>query len=466
MSLLSAGIIARALGTEGFGRFSVGSALVGLTAPLADFGLRSLAVRELSRAGIGARRALFDLLSLRILLAVGTTAVTAAIALFVSPASGLAPVILVTSLTVMPVTIAGTLTDGLMARNRARAISSATFWAGILLTIASVIAALLWHSATTLAAAYVVGPVVNVVMLARQSRSEYGPMQLRWRPRYWRLLLRRAFPFFQVGILSAVLGRVDTIVVSSLFGQSAAGIFAAATSLADRLGILIDSVASAVLPTLTRLGAQRERLQVVLAEVMYPLLALLTAGSLAAMAGSTAAVTVIFGAAYASGGPVLAASLFFLPFNSMNVLLAEGFLAMRDDSFVVRTGVHSQVASVILIPVCAYAFGMVGARIGRIGVATSVVSRFRKSRRILPGLWSREHLRRFAMAVATSLPIPIVLLVHQFPPIPTVLIAGFGFLGWALLTARAWGIQLTVAGLWSGAFGNEPVAPVPPADTP
>ncbi len=349
--------------------------------------------------------------------------VTIGVAAVVSQSSGLSPVILITSLTIYPVTISGTLTDGLMAKNRARAISGATLWAGLLLTVASVIAALQWKSATALAAAYVVGPFVNMILLARYSRTEYGPIVLRWRPRHWRSLLRRAAPFFRISILSMIIGRLDTIVVSWMFGQSMAGAYAAATGLADRLAILIDSVASAVLPTLTRLRTESKRLQEVLAEMMYPLLAILSGGALIGMASSTAIVTVIFGEKFAAGGPALAVGLAFLPIFALDTLLAEGFLAIRRDHFVVRTGVRGQFATLLLIPALPWVFGMIGARLARIGTSASVISRFLASREAFPGLWDRVRYRRLFVSVLSVLPIVAILAFTTVPPLAHLLIA-------------------------------------------
>jgi len=459
VSVVSAGFIARVLGTEAFGRFSMGSALVALTMPIADCGLRALAVRQLARAGSGANRALCDLLSLRLLLAITATIVACGVASLVSPASGLRPVILVTALTIVPVALAGTLSDGLMARDQARAISGSIFWSGALLTVASVLAAAHTRSATGLALAYVVGPVVNMTLLARQSRRVHGPIVLRWRPRHWRVLLRRSLPFFRIGVLSAASARLDTVIVGGLFGHATAGVYAAATSLADRLYILVDSVASAILPALSRLRAEPKRVEEMLGRVMYPLLTILTAGTIMSMAASTAVVTVIFGPAYASGGPVLAIGLLLLPVLAVDSMLAEGFLALRRDTFVAVTGVRGQVLNLLLMPVLPLLLGIPGARLSRvIGFSVSAIPRFRSSRVLFDGLWNRTQVRRFLISVLCATPVPCVLLLAHFDAPVAMAVAVSSFLVWCVATASLSGGMPMVRELV--AQRNTPAAPI------
>ncbi len=437
VSVLSAGFIARVLGAEAFGRFSMGTALVALTGPITDFGLRALAGRELSRVGKGATRLLNDLLSLRLFLALIASAVACGIAMVVSTASGLRPVILATSLTIIPTSLAGIYSDGLIARDRAREISGTIFWSGVLLTGASVFAVAVWRSPTALALAYVVGPVVNAVLLSRHSHRVHGPTTLRWRPSHWRVLIRRALPFFRLSILQMVIARVDTLVVGTLFGQAMAGIYAAATSLADRLYVVVDSVASAILPTLVRLRHEPERVEEMLGRILYPLLAILTAGMVVAIAGSTAAVELVFGPEYAAGGPVLAAGLLMLPFLAVDMMLAEGFLALRKDRVVTTSGVGGQVLAILLLPLFPLVTGMSGARLARVaGISGSMLYRVAASRKVFPGLWRADKLWRFVLRVLCVLPVAAILLTTHFHPAIEVAIAAVGYLLWAGISAK------------------------------
>jgi O-antigen/teichoic acid export membrane protein/glycosyltransferase involved in cell wall biosynthesis len=437
VSVLSAGYIARVLGAEAFGRFSMGTALVALTGPITDFGLRALAGRELSRVGKGATRLLNDLLSLRLFLAVIATVVAWVIALVVTTESGLGPVILATSLTIIPISLAGILSDGLMARDRAKDISGTIFWSGILLTGSSVVAVTVWHSPTALALAYVVGPIVNVILLGRHSRRVHGPSVLRWRPSHWRVLIRRAVPFFRLSILQMVIARVDTVVVGTLFGQAMAGVYAAATSLADRLYVVVDSVASAILPTLVRLRDEPKRVEEMLGRILYPLLAILTAGTLVAIAGSTAAVVMVFGPDYAAGGPVLSAGLLLLPILAIDTMLAEGFLALRKDRVVTDSGVGGQVLTILLLPLLPMVTGMSGARLARVvGMGGSMVYRVVASRKAFRGLWRSEKLMQFLRRVVGVAPAVAVVMVTHYHPVIEVFIAAAGYALWAAIVTR------------------------------
>jgi glycosyltransferase involved in cell wall biosynthesis len=234
-----------------------------------------------------------------------------------------------------------------------------------------------------------------------------------------------------------IIARVDTVVVGTLFGQAMAGVYAAATSLADRLYVLVDSVASAILPTLVRLRHEPRRVEEMLGRIMYPMMAILTAGTIVAMAGATPAVVLVFGPDYAEGGPVLAAGLLLLPIIAVDTMLAEGFLALRKERVVTSSGVRGQVFTLLLLPLLPLIMGMPGARYARVaGIGSSMLARIVASREVFPGLWNWPKLNQFFWRVTTVVPVALILLFTKFHPALEVLIAAAGYLVWAAVVAR------------------------------
>ncbi|MES2304409.1 MAG: oligosaccharide flippase family protein [Gemmatimonadota bacterium] len=443
VALFSTGYITRRVGPEQFGRFNLSFSLITLTLIVTDLGLRALAVRDLARGGRGARHELNDLLSLRLmmaLLAMMLAWLLAAGASWLGKPS-LAHVMLISSFGILPTALTGTLTDGLIARDKARITSVSTFWSGTLLTVASVIAVAISPTELALATSYLVGPIVNMAMLARSSRTLYGPARLRWRPRQWRVLVRRAIPFYRISIVGVVLGRIELPLIAALFGDRMVGYYSAAMSLADRLSAVIDSVTTAALPTLMRLGGDAKRITSVLARIMYPLLGALLAGAVMASTGTTAAVSVVFGAEYAAGGPALAVGLFILPMNAMNALIFEGFVALRRVDFVAGTILRGQIVNGVLLLILVPSIGIIGGPVAKLlSGMTIALSRVEASRKAFPGLWSRVYLGPLSRRTLWALPVPFLVLFGHFRPLVTVLVAGGAFLVWVAATARTSGV--------------------------
>lgn len=441
VALFSTGYITRRVGPASFGQFNIAFSYCTITLLITDLGLRALAVRDLARGGVGARHQLNDLVSLRLLMALGSIALAWGIAALQSDASGLRPVLMVCSIGILPISLTGTLTDGLMAKDQARGTSSSTFWSGLILTIASVIAVAIWPTAVALAASYLIGPIINVCMLARRSRTFYGPLRLRWRPRQWRAMIRRAAPFYRISILGVAVGRIETPLIGALFSSEMAGFYSAAVSLADRLAAVIDSVTTAALPTLMRLGGNASRVTDVLARILHPLLGALLAGCIMASLGTTAAVTVVFGAEYAPGGPALAVALFLLPITAVNALVFEGFVAIRRVDFVAGTIMRGQLVTGVLLPFFLMLFGIVGGPLAKVvGGLAVVASRIEASRTAFVGLWGPRYLRPLLRRTLWALPVPVILWLGDFRPITTVAVSGGLFLCWVAATAHSSGV--------------------------
>lgn len=442
VAVFSTGFITRQVGAEQFGQFSISLAVAGLSLTVTDFGLRALAVRDLAHVGPGSHRLFGHLLSLRAVMAVLATLLTWATAGVIAfRNTDLALVLLVSSITILPTGMVGIMTDGLIARDQARATSGATFWSGVILTLASVVAVAIRPSAVVLAASYTIGPIINLTLLGRRVPSLYGVTRLRWRPKYWRVLVKRANPFFRIGLAGVALARIETPLVGLLLGEAMAGIYAAAMSLSDRLSTVIDNVTTATLPTLMRYRGNAERITSMVARILHPLLGVIMAGTIMALLGTTEAVTVVFGAEYAPGGPALAVALLSLPLMAVNAILFEGFVALRQVEYVTGTILRGQIVTGVLLPVLTVAFGIVGGPLARlIGGITVTLARVRESRRVFGGVWHPTHVRHLIRRTLWATPVPLVLWLGNFSPLVTVVVAGGGFVIWLAATAHSSGV--------------------------
>ncbi len=377
--ILSTAFIARRLGPAAYGRFNYGVAIVMTLGPITDLGLRALAVRRLARDPEHAAANVGILLTLRTILAVIAGIAMVSLAAVLTDNSGTAWVIRIAGASLIPAAIMTTLIDGLVAAERAKAVSVANMIGGLTLTIASVIAVALGGKEVALAASYALGPVVTASVLAREAVRTYGRIVLRWTPTEWRALTAEAFPFFRVGVLGSALNRIDIVIVGRLFGDSQAGIYSAAVSLVDRILIIPDSVSTAMLPALAKmrragqsLGRQFGDLVLGLQLIAWPL-------TLATIAAAPAILTLVFSAPYASAWPVLVMAILAFPLTAAGSLASEALLAADRERVITRGAFRSQLGALIVIYPLTLVAGPIGTRTAKILGGVGVLAYYYKA---------------------------------------------------------------------------------------
>ncbi len=378
---LSTAYIVRQVGPASYGRFSYGVAIVMTLGPIADMGLRALAVRRLARQPEHGATNLGILLSLRTILALTAFVVIASLAAVLTDDPGTAWVIRISGATLVPIAMMTTLVDSLVAAERAKVVSMANMTGGVALTIASVIAVAMGGKEVALAASYALGPVVTAIVLGRAAVGHYGRVELGWNPSAWRTLIGEAFPFYRVGILSSVLARLDIVIIKAVFGDAQAGIYSAAVSLVDRILIIPDSVSTAMLPALAKmrragqsLGRQFGELVLGLQLVVWPL-------TLATMAAAPAILELAFGDKFIAAWPVLVVAILALPLKAAGSLCSEALLAADRERVITRGAFRSQLGALLVIYPLSLVAGPVGTRASKILAGVGVLAYYYKAAR-------------------------------------------------------------------------------------
>lgn len=248
ISLGSNGYIIRVLGESGYGTLVVALGLSGATTLLSNLGLRALYTKAVAGADDQTtERLISEQLGLRLWLGLlaGSLAVGAALVLYPDDPG----IIACTSIQAVGVVawIAWTvLADVLNARERFAENTTIAFVAGLALTLVSVVAAALGGGPVAVAAAYLVGPLVNLALLRRAVRRtglsvKFGGAS--W-PRY-RKLLREARALAANDLLTMVQGRAEGIWAPLLFGKSLMAVQSAGMLPSSRLEMASDGVATA-----------------------------------------------------------------------------------------------------------------------------------------------------------------------------------------------------------------------------
>lgn len=247
------GYIIRTLGENGYGSLVVALGLSGATTLVSNLGMRALYTKSVAGADdVSTETLMAEQLGLRLRLALlaGLLAVGAAWLLY--PEDRIVLYCTALQSAGLLATVAWTvLADVLNAREKFRTNASIAFWAGIILTSLSVVAAAVGGGAVLVATAYLAGPLVNFVMQFRAIK--HLGLQIRFggatRARYW-ALLRESRALAANDILNVVNTRAEGVWAPLIFGKGLMGVYAAGTLPQSRLGMASDGVATAYFPAM------------------------------------------------------------------------------------------------------------------------------------------------------------------------------------------------------------------------
>ncbi len=246
-------IIARQYGDEGVGQFSLAIAISGFTMVLADFGLRQLTIKELSRRPEDYPVFFGRVFLLRILLSALSLLFVAAIMLF-------SPFSLETKLVILVVGVYQaiyTLINGLAAVSMAHEdMYFASMIEFLLKTLVALCGSAVALTSASLLTVVTVMPVLTLPVLAiayRVTVRRYGKPE--WNATWSAISdsLRHAFPYGITGILQQISMRSDVIFLGYLTGEAAAGIYNIAYRLVFLLLFMPYFLSIALLPTLSQL---------------------------------------------------------------------------------------------------------------------------------------------------------------------------------------------------------------------
>ncbi len=245
-------LVARYLGPEQYGILSIALALLGVAAYLSDLGVTPVMIREGTKPGAPIPRILFSSLRLRLIFALGTTGVMAAVAWFYYPHPLTRLVILVV---VMPGIWAGVLRglstgyfQMVQEMQYMALVNAVAGLAGAAVLLVSV--ALRWPLflvALGYGSSAVVGGVLGVLLLRREVLLEKG-----WHP----ALVQDLWAFTLSGGLGLLGTQLGPLILPHAAGLETTGFFTAAHRVPLALMAVPSVVATAFYPQLFVLGQQ------------------------------------------------------------------------------------------------------------------------------------------------------------------------------------------------------------------
>lgn len=245
LSLPATAFIIRQVGAEGYGQWATASSLVAAGGFLATLGLGTLFARRVAQHPEEAAEALAEQLGLRGLLAVALCLTTSLLCLGLGYSGVVTICVIIATVGFLFSNIASTFADLLQGFGQVKVYAQIMLAAGLLLTLATVLAAGGGYGAIGLTTAYLVGPAAQMVLLCLFVWRRHFPIRLRWDLGRYRTLLHAARV---VGAKQALLGiqsRAEYLLLPKLAGMEASGYFFAGTLLASRLAVFTEGFATA-----------------------------------------------------------------------------------------------------------------------------------------------------------------------------------------------------------------------------
>lgn len=362
LSIPAIGYIIHRLGAEQYAQWMTATALLAVCAIITNLGLRTAFVRSVAADPAAARGALADQMGLRLVLSLvaGVVVIGACLALGYSStvlwcaALGCVGLVLTT--------IATTMSDCLQALQKIRPIAIVAMVSGVVLTATSVVVAWRGGGAEAIAAAYVVGPVLSVVGLARLVRKSVGKVEVRFNRGRFVHLIRESRHFAAQQVLFAGSSQAEALLVPRMLGMVSFGHFTAGALLPNRLSVLPDAFCSAAFPTMVEAckGGSRSATGLVL---KYLAIAV-ASGIVVAAAGMFVAEPLgrlLVPEHAAMVASVVRVTMWCLPLAALELVMGYALYAAGKEATQARLAVPAAVVGLLAAVALISAFGVVGA---------------------------------------------------------------------------------------------------------
>jgi O-antigen/teichoic acid export membrane protein len=297
-------VVARLLGSSGFGEWSTIFAITQIAANFGELGLTQVAVSRAAREPPRQGEWLGALVSLRVLLALPTTILALAGVLLIVPTQSaeLAGVLIAATILVnAPMALSAVFQ--LRVRND---ITIAIMTLGSVLWTAGAIAvSLTSRSIGALAAVFLAVAAITTCATIWRARSLLS-LRLASSSRLWRDLMRVGLGVGAAGILVTLYVKLDQVLVFEFAGSRQAGLYGAAYRILDQIQFIPISVMTTLFPLIaTAHPRERERVRSLLQSAGE----YLTMGSLPALAFTVVAagpiIGLLFGPQFAQAAPAL-----------------------------------------------------------------------------------------------------------------------------------------------------------------
>ncbi|MEO5742742.1 MAG: flippase [Vicinamibacterales bacterium] len=357
VAVLITAMVARYLGTESYGLLLLMLSYIALFTPVSSLGLRPYSVREIASGPDRALEMVEDMLVLRFGLSVIAMVLASAYLLIADHKIPHALIVML-GLQLVLNSLATCFIDGLYGVEMIKSVATVMGIAGVIVQAACLAAVLLDGGLPAVASAYVLGAASSLALAWRAFNRHVGAFRLR-RPRLAHFRhVRKSWIFFLQTMVGTIRARIDMVLINSLLGAHAAGIYGAAQTLTQRITLLQDGLTTALFPRVSSLHEKSpEEVKRLVRDVCKILLLISTPMAIGLLGVSDNVVRLVFGQQYTDSAMVLAILGIGIPFSFTYGVMFDVLTAMRRQREVL---VCSVVAAVVCVAVMASAIRYAG----------------------------------------------------------------------------------------------------------
>ena len=246
-SLAVTALVARSLGAASYGVLILLLSYAALFSPISNLGLRPNSVREIAADRERALGIVEDMLVLRFSLAL-IAAIIAATYLAMSDQH--LPPALISILLIQLVlnALAGCFIDGLYGVESMKSVAVVMGTSGLILQMACLAAVLLRTGLEGVAWAYTLGSAASLTISWRFFSRGVGAFKLRRLQRDHFTHIKKSWIFLFLNLVGTIRQRIDIVLINSLLGPHAAGIYGSSLGLIQRIDLIQDGINTALFP--------------------------------------------------------------------------------------------------------------------------------------------------------------------------------------------------------------------------
>ncbi len=360
-SLVVTALIARHLGVNDYGILLLLLSYAALFSPISNLGLRPYSVREIAASRERALEIVEDMLVLRFSLALVAVVI---VAIYLGFVNHQIPLQLVALLVLQLVfnALAGCFIDGLCGVESMKSVATSMGASGIVVQITSVLAIALNGDLLGVVGAYTLGSAVMLCTSWYLFSQRVGAFTLRRLHLHHWSHIQKSWTFLLQNLVGTVRARIDVVLINSLLGAHAAGIYGSAQSLIQRLDPVYDGIATALFPRVANLHTESaQELKELVRGAFKIVLVISTPVAVGLYGVADDVIALIFGAQYQDSASVLRILALSVPLSFCYGVLFEVLRASRQEKKVLRFSTVATILSVGYMIVGIKLFGVVGA---------------------------------------------------------------------------------------------------------
>lgn len=245
--------LARNLGVENFGLYSVGLAYFSIFAQIADFGFNRYLIREIASGRKNATQLLSCITFLRLALTSVLFCLLAICLYQLDPDKLRVHIILIATLAIVPQVVNQTLDAVFVALKKLQYSSIALILLNIITTSTGVYLVVNGFGVVGALSALIFGQLIYLIILFFFLKLQKVSMIAKVEWFEVKQILRGSLPFGLLGILGLIYFRIDTLMLSYLRGNFETGIYGVAYRFLDAVIFIPSAVAAALFPVIVQL---------------------------------------------------------------------------------------------------------------------------------------------------------------------------------------------------------------------